>query len=91
MLPCVVTGSMGLLSTERNRGSMILFHIDIKVYSVVCYQVTAKPKKAREIFRADGVVFYATGAIGNRFDKIANIAMNKMFEIGRKPRELRTV
>lgn len=70
---------------------MIKFQIVIKQKFVSC-DVCQKPlPRARLMFTASGVEFYVTGAIGVNFDRVANVAMNKMIEVGRKPSELRTV
>lgn len=69
----------------------MIFQIVIKDRAISCELAQKKLPKSRLLFRADGVEFWALGAVGKRFDMVANVAMNKMYEIGRRPSELRTV
>lgn len=70
---------------------MIKFQLVIGAKVVTCEMVQNRLPKARLLFQADGVEFWAIGKVGKDFDKVANVAMNKMIEIGRRPSELRTV
>lgn len=70
---------------------MVKFQMVIKQNFVSC-DVCQKPlPRSRLLFTASGIEFYITGAIGGNFDKVANVSINKMIEIGRRPSELRTV
>jgi len=71
--------------------AMNKFQIVIKDHSVTCESCQSKLPKSRLLFTASDVEFWAIGKIGNGFDKVANVAMNKMIEIGRRASELRTV
>lgn len=69
---------------------MIVFQLVITQKVVTCERVQKRLPKSRLLFYAGGVEFWCLGAIGGNFDKVANVAMNQMLEIGRKAGELRT-
>jgi hypothetical protein len=70
---------------------MIIFQMTIRARFVTCERAQKRLPKSRLIFSAQGVEFWIIGAIGANFDRVANVAMNAMIEINRKPSELRTV
>lgn len=70
---------------------MVKFQIVVKDRAIICELCQAKLPKSRLLFSADGVEFWALGKTAERFDAIANVACNKMIEIGRRAAELRTV
>lgn len=69
----------------------MIFQMTIKQKFVTCEPAQRRLPRSRLIFKAQGVEFWIIGAIGNNFDRVANVAMNKMCELGRRPSELRTV
>lgn len=70
---------------------MITFQIVVGARMITCERVQKRLPKSRLIFQASGVEFYVLGKTANRFDQVANVAMNCMLEIGRRASELRTV
>lgn len=70
---------------------MIIFQMTIRQAFVTCDLAQKELPRSRLIFQAPKVEFWILGAIGPNFDRVANVAMNKMIEIGRRPSELRTV
>lgn len=69
----------------------MVFQLIVRGRFISCELVQKRLPKSRHLFHARGVDFYVLGAIGKNFDRVANVAMNQMLEIGRKPSELRTV
>lgn len=78
--------------TVLNKGGvkMIVFQMVVRQRVVTCELVQKRLPRSRLLFTAQGVEFWVIGAIGANFDRVANVAMNAMIEIGRKPSELRT-
>lgn len=70
---------------------MITFQMTIRARFITCEMAQKRIPRSRLIFRAQGIEFWIIGAVGKDFDRVANVAMNAMYEIGRKPSELRTV
>lgn len=69
---------------------MQTFQLVVNPRVITCEEVRRKLPRSRLLFYAAGVEFYYLGRVGKDFDKVANVAMNKMIEIGRKAGELKT-